>query len=169
MNTPDLLDTLGAFPESVSALRDRRIKVKAATQASLEALLSSDLESLSVAERLQVAVLACRLSGSSLLAKHYVTLALAEGVAPEDLAGLEAKGEPWSNGYPTRLATILQFTATLVQRPLDGDRIALERLLTEAGLTISDCVVLAQLVGFLTYQIRLLAGLRAMAAVERDA
>ncbi|MGD7513504.1 hypothetical protein ACQCQE_25270, partial [Ralstonia pseudosolanacearum] len=47
------------------------------------------------------------------------------------------------------------------ERPIDGDRDALLRL-PAAGLATPDVVTLSQLIAFLSYQTRLVAGLRAL-------
>ena len=60
-----------------------------------------------------------------------------------------------------RLRAILAFTRTLVERPIEGDRDALLRL-PAAGLATADVVTLAQLIAFMSYQTRLVAGLRAL-------
>ncbi|TYZ40401.1 acyltransferase, partial [Ralstonia solanacearum] len=60
-----------------------------------------------------------------------------------------------------RLRAILAFARTLIERPIDGDRDALLRL-PAAGLATPDVVTLSQLIAFLSYQTRLVAGLRAL-------
>ena len=58
---------------------------------------------------------------------------------------------------------MLQFAAALTRDPRLGDRSALEPL-RRAGLDDPAIVALAQLVAFLSYQLRVVAGLRAMGA-----
>lgn len=65
----------------------------------------------------------------------------------------------------TRLRALLTFTRTLIERPIEGDRDALLRL-PAAGLATADVVTLAQLIAFLSYQTRLVAGLRALQALN---
>jgi uncharacterized protein YciW len=64
-----------------------------------------------------------------------------------------------------RLQTILRFTTTLIERPIAGDRQAVETLVA-AGLSTPAIIALGQLIAFMSYQIRLTAGLQAMAALE---
>lgn len=66
-------------------------------------------------------------------------------------------------GQP-RLEAILGFTRTLVLDPVAGDRTALEQLLA-AGLAPVDVVTLGQLIAFISYQVRLAAGLSALQAL----
>jgi uncharacterized protein YciW len=63
---------------------------------------------------------------------------------------------------------MLHFAATLTTDPRRGDRAALERL-RAAGLDDAAIVALAQLVAFLSYQLRVVAGLRALAAGRTEA
>ncbi len=50
----------------------------------------------------------------------------------------------------------------LIENPAAGSGAALQPLLRDAGLTTASVVALAQLVAFLSYQVRLIAGLRAL-------
>lgn len=129
--------------------RHERAKVVAATQGSEDALLDPMLDGLTLAERLQVAATLCSLSDMPALAQHY----------QERLA---AQAPPASNAH---LEVMLDFTRTLALNPVEGDRAALDRL-TQAGLRAPDVVALAQLIGFVTYQVRLVAGLKALSGVD---
>ena len=60
-----------------------------------------------------------------------------------------------------RLQAILVFTRTLIERPVEGDRQALV-VLQQAGLSTAEIVLLSQLIAFLSYQVRLAAGLAAL-------
>ena len=62
-----------------------------------------------------------------------------------------------------RLAAALEHTHLLVFRPRDASAAALQALL-DAGWSTTDIVTLSQLVAFLSFQIRVVAGLRALAA-----
>jgi CMD domain protein len=62
-----------------------------------------------------------------------------------------------------RLAAALAHTHLLVFRPRDASAAALQALL-DAGWSTTDIVTLSQLVAFLSFQIRIVAGLRALAA-----
>ena len=58
---------------------------------------------------------------------------------------------------------MLQFAAALTTDPRNGDRAAIDAL-RSAGLADPAIVALAQLVAFLSYQLRVVAGLKAMRA-----
>lgn len=147
----DLLDEL-LLPvgSAVRTLRQARGKVVSATEGSYQALFDPQLPgSLSVEERLQVALHVCELTPAQALAAHYLQRLDEVGAPPET----------------SRLTAILDFTRVLVLNPVEGDRAALERLLA-AGLTVVDVVTLGQLIAFLSYQVRLAAGLGALQALE---
>ena len=55
----------------------------------------------------------------------------------------------------------LNFTRTLIESPVHGDQAALQAL-QDVGLSTEEIVVLAQLVAFMSYQVRLAAGLGAL-------
>lgn len=67
-----------------------------------------------------------------------------------------------------RLAAGLEHAHLLVFRPRDASPGALQRLLG-AGWSTTDIVTLSQLVSFLTFQIRVIAGLRILAATSEGA
>ena len=141
------------------ALRHAREKVATATQGSYDALFDADLPGLTLGERLLVALYACRLTPAPELAEHY-RARLAN--TPVDADALQAVDHGDIDTLTdTRLRAILAFTRTLVERPIEGDRDALLRL-PAAGLATADVVTLAQLIAFLSYQTRLVAGLRAL-------
>lgn len=144
---PDLLTHLLLGADSpVQGLRQARAKVTDATEGSYQALFAEDLPgSLSLQERLLVAEYACQLTPQPELAAHYL----------ERLQTLPAPPDA------VRLKAILDFTRTLVLAPVEGDRQALAPLL-EAGLETRDVVTLGQLIAFISYQVRLASGLKAL-------
>ncbi|RRH89134.1 CMD domain protein [Variovorax beijingensis] len=142
-------------------LRQQRDKVVAATQGSYDAMFSPSVEGLSVAERLLVALHACSVSKAATLAAHYRERLLAEGVDRELIAAV-GSGAPVADA---RLRTALAFTASLIERPIEGDRAAVQSL-ADAGLSTPAIVALGQLIAFLSYQVRVVAGLQALAAAE---
>jgi uncharacterized protein YciW len=164
----DLIDRLvGLTPGSKTyETRHHRAKVAAATQGSYDTLFAPALPGLSLAERLVVALYASRLTPSSTLIAHYREQAVAAGV-DASLIQLAEQGEP-SQAPSARLAAILAFTRKLIENPVEGDRDALLTL-PQAGLSTPEVVVLSQLIAFLSYQVRLVAGLIAMKAQEESA
>lgn len=146
MNPPDVIDeAAGLDPgDALHAARRFRSKVVDATQASHDALLLQPVAGLSVADRLRVAMQVCQTAGAVELARHYQ-------------ARLPADAEPASAALPA----MLQFSITLTRDPRRGDRAAIDALKT-AGLADQAIVALAQLVAFLSYQTRVVAGLKAL-------
>ncbi|HWL29276.1 MAG TPA: CMD domain protein, partial [Burkholderiaceae bacterium] len=119
-----------------------------------------------VHERLAVAWYASLLSRSESLARHYEQKLDASKL---DATVLDAiRRDALDTLAPTRLSAMLAFTRKLITRPVEGDEAALQAL-THAGIATADVVTLAQLVAFLSYQIRLAAGLAAMKALEAEA
>jgi uncharacterized protein YciW len=153
---PDVIDrAAGLAPgDPLHAVRRSRASVVAATQASHDALLNEAVEGLSVADRLRVAVHACTLAGAAPLAEHY-----AERLAA-DASGRAAAPSP-------ALPAMLAFATKLTTDPRLGDRAAIAAL-KRAGLGDPAIVALAQLVAFLSYQLRVVAGLQAMRATRLD-
>ena len=159
----DLIDRLVGLDAGSTAFRARheRAKVAAATQASYDALLDPGLAGLGLDERLLVALLACRLTPCPVLADHYRARL---GDLGADRVRIEAADAGRSDsGAGPRLQAILAFTRTLIEKPIEGDRAALQALL-DAGLGTAAVVALAQLIAFVSYQTRLVAGLQAMQA-----
>lgn len=156
MTTPDVIDTAaGLSPgDRLHTARRFRTKVVDATQASHDAIVLQTLPGLSVADRLRVAAHACDVAGALALASHYRTL----------LADAADALQPASPALPA----MLQFAATLTTDPRRGDRAAVAALKT-AGLDDAAIVALAQLVAFLSYQTRVVAGLQALRAAAGGA
>ena len=163
--TDDLVDRLiGLAPGAKTyEVRHFREKVAAATQGSYDALFDPQLPGLSPAERLLVALYATRITPSPLLAAHYRARLTDAGATPADIAVAES-GKP-SDAATPRLAAILEFTRKLIEKPVEGDEAALKTL-PAAGVSTPAVVTLSQLIAFLSYQVRLVAGLQAMKDLE---
>lgn len=191
LTATDVVDhVLGLTPgDPVDRVRRSRPAARENVQATYEALLApvSDAE-ISLTERLAVAHLVVALHGPGLLAPLYadaltardadlaaLVTAQAEaagragpyGVYREPgLAGESEPGEAFvaDPALGERLAAALTHATLLVLRPRESSPDAL-RALQEAGWSDDGIVTLSQLVAFLSFQVRLVAGL----AVLRDA
>lgn len=163
--THDLIDDLlGLGPGNpVYALRHWREKVALATQASYELLFDPGLQGLSLRDRLLVALYACRLTPCAELAAHYRARLIRAGDA-DDAMRVVDQGDP-ADLPDARLKAILQFTATLIRKPVEGDKALLMRL-PAAGLSTPAIIALAQLIAFLSYQTRVVAGLIALSEAK---
>lgn len=167
----DLIDDIARLAEGspVHALRHQRDKVVATAQRSHDAFFGEAVEDagpLSLTRRLLVALYACRLTPSEALAAHYRERLQALGTDARTVRLVDT-GTPaeLNAGVDAQLAALLHFTRILATRPIEGDRAELMKL-PAAGLSTPDTVLLAQLVSFLSYQTRIVAGLRAMDAAE---
>ncbi|EKN44714.1 CMD domain protein [Pseudomonas viridiflava] len=159
---PDLLDSLlNIAPGSpVHQIRHAREKVASATQGSQNLFFDPALDNdLSLSERLWVAYYAARLGEQATLTAHYLKQLQALGTKASVLADVDAGAIDVLDD--ARLAAILRFTRTLIESPVHGDQAALLTLQHE-GLSTAEIVVLAQLIAFMSYQVRLAAGLAAL-------
>ena len=147
----DVIDrAAGLAPgDALHTARRFRAKVVEATQASHDALLEQPVEGLSTADRLRVALHVCTLAGAT--SSRSTTR---RGSPPTP----HAMRRP-----PPRCPRCCDFAAALTTDPRAGDRAAIEAL-RRAGLGDPAIVALAQLVAFLSYQLRVVAGLKAMRA-----
>lgn len=154
-------DLLGIVPGTdLHRVRHARDKVLAATQSSHEQFFNPQLQdNLALSERLWVAFYASRLTPNALLADYYLEQLQGLNIDPAWVAAVDA-GQLEALG-DHRLQAILVFTRTLIERPVEGGRHALE-VLQQAGLSTAEIVVLSQLIAFLSYQVRLAAGLAAL-------
>jgi CMD domain protein len=186
--TTDVIDRLIGIEEGdpLFELRTRRPDARSNAQASFDALLSpDDVQHASRLERLAVAYWTIALSRSAAV-PFYADLLAAE--SPETLTALEAAlPEALTEGpygdYPAgplsvedvdglhwqpspalaetlgvRLSAALAHTHLLTYRPRDASADALQALL-DAGWSTTGVVTLSQLVSFLHFQLRVVAGL----------
>ena len=164
-NSSDTLDRLvGLTPQSPTyAVRHEREKVVAATQGSEDGLLDPALPGLSEVDRLYVALYACLLTPAPELAAEYESRltkleANLQTIRCIHQSDIQSIGD-------ARLEAMLSFTHTLITKPINADKNALSAL-PKAGLSTPEVVTLAQLISFVSYQVRLAAGLRAMKELE---
>ncbi|MEV6774320.1 hypothetical protein AB0N05_37360 [Nocardia sp. NPDC051030] len=143
----DVIDTvLGANAGAVQELRRSRPAVVEHTQGVYEALLNGPAaESVGRERLIAAAVAVAELAGAPELAAHYAGL----GTAP-------AEGDPV-------LAAILRHAARVSTAPASLTRDDIDAL-TAVGLSERDIVTVGQLIGFVHYQVRLLAGLALIGA-----
>ena len=162
----DLIDTLLRLETSSTTYQARhfREKVVKGTQDSYEAIFSEQVK-LNLAWRYLVAVYASQLSKATELEQHYVTQAKAQGISDAYLSAVQqGQLEAIDNA---QLKAILDFTAKLIVKPVEGDQEAILSL-KEVGVSTPDIVALGQLIAFLSYQVRLFAGLKAIQVLEQE-
>lgn len=158
----DTIDQIaGLAPGSAAhTVRHQRDKVAIATQGCEDALFGPELPGgLTQAERLAVAHDIARVSGLPALAAHYRAALQPLRPAPALQALVDT---PDATITDARLQAIVHFARTLTTQPAESDQAALLAL-PAAGLSVRDTVLLAQLIGFVTYQLRVVAGVAALA------
>lgn len=162
----DLIDRLAglAAGSATHTLRHQRDKVAVATEGSYRTMFDPALPGLTLIERLAVALYASRLTPSAELAAHYRDRLHAAGADAQTVAAVD--GACLDAVADARLRAMLAFTRKLVEKPVEGDRAALLSL-PAAGLSTPEVVTLAQLIAFLSYQARLVAGLRALSGAAQ--
>jgi uncharacterized protein YciW len=134
----------------VESLRRQRPDFVRFTQGSYDVLIApADPGGVSLVERAAVALLVASMERDAVLAAQYQ-------------ARLDGLGE----ARPARLAAILEHVRLVAESPATATRAGLERL-RELGLTPRDIVALTQIVAFVSYQVRVAAGLRALGAEMR--
>jgi uncharacterized peroxidase-related enzyme len=149
-----VIDTAAGLAPSSALQTARRFRstVVEATQASHEALLYEPVPGLSTADRLRVAVHCCEAAEAHQMAAHYRALLVQQ---------------PAGDASTPALPAMLTWAGLLTTDPRRGDREALQAL-QAAGLADVAIVALAQLVAFLSYQTRVVAGLVAVEAALRS-
>lgn len=159
----DTIDQLAGLQadHALHAIRHQRAKVALATQACEDLLLGSELPStLSQAERLVLAAEQARVSGITVLQQLYQQRAQALALPPALRRVLDEHGCTTGDA---RLDAMRHFVRSLSLEPAQSDRQALLNI-PAAGVSVDDTVLLAQLIGFVSYQARVVAGLQAMVA-----
>ena len=178
---------------ALDAIRNRRPDTRNQAQASYRALFAPEIPGeVTATERFAVAAFVAGLHGGEAAAFYAAGLA-ASGASAElrraiDTAIAAAKGQGPYGSYPagplsgedttgpthrvaaetrralgSRLAAAFDHMHLLVFHPRDATPAALQALL-DAGWSTTDIVTLSQIAAFLSFQIRVVAGLRALAA-----
>lgn len=149
MAEADIVDAaVGVTPGSpVAVLRRQRDVFVRHTQGSHDVLIApTDPGGVSLLERAAVALRVASIERDEALMAHYQ--------ARLDQIGGEA---------PARLAAMLDHVSLVARSPGSATRDRLDAL-RDAGLTPRDIVVVTQIVAFVSYQVRLVAGMRALNA-----
>ncbi|HMO57407.1 MAG TPA: CMD domain protein [Roseiflexaceae bacterium] len=159
-DTADAIDAIvGITPDSrVAQIRALRPDAAGYAQGSYAALLEpADEAGLGRAERALIALRAALLAPSRAVAAHYRERLQSLGVEATTIAAVEHF--PEGGAVSPQLAAILPHVELMTLRPHAAGREALEAL-EAAGLSARNIVSIAQLVAFVSYQVRLAAGLR---------
>jgi CMD domain protein len=191
-DTKDIIDLLAGIEpgSSLDAIRERRLQARENAQKSYLALFEpADFGAFAAAERYAVAAFVAGIHGEANVANFYLAKldrpALVEALKAE-ITQAETSG-PYGAFPPgplsienttgliyrvagdrktvlgARLAAALEHAHLLVFRPRDAAASDLKALL-DAGWPTTAIVTLSQLVAFLSFQVRAVAGLRALGA-----
>ena len=190
--TKDIIDLLAGIEpgSSLDAIRDRRLQARENAQKSYLALFApDDFGAFAAAERHAVAAFVAGLHGEANVTNFYFAkvdrpalvealrgeIAQAKTSGPygafppgplsvEDKSGLIYRvGADRKAVLGARLAAALEHAHLLVFHPRDPAAADLKALL-DAGWPTTAVVTLSQLVAFLSFQVRAVAGLRALGA-----
>ena len=179
---------------SLDVIRRRRPQARDQAQASYRALFSPEaVGGVSMVERFAVAAFVTALHGEVEIASFYADCLTKSGAAAElrsaiDGAVAVAKGQGPYGSFPPgplsredapgpasriaadtrhalgqRLAAMFEHVHLLVFHPRDAAPAELQALL-DAGWSTTDIVTLSQIAAFLSFQIRVVAGLRVLAS-----
>lgn len=154
--TADIVDIAAglAVDSPIAALRRQREAFVRHTQGSHEVLIApADPGGVSLVERAAAALLVASIERDAALIAHYRKRLRGIGA---DIAAIEAMQ------VPARLAAILRHVGLVAAAPGAATQADLDAL-RNAGLTPRDIVVIAQIIAFVSYQTRVVAGLRALA------
>ncbi|MGY0055154.1 alkylhydroperoxidase domain protein [Streptomyces sp. LZ34] len=176
----DLINTLlGIEPGSpLAQLRARRPEATRHTQGSYDALFvpAAPATSVTTTERFAAALRVAQLHGDQVLGEHYTGQLLGVGgatkelvTAVKDVRSLPRATEPLDpEPFSDRLRAILAHADLLVLRPAAATPAHLDAL-TKAGLDAAEIVTVSQLIAYVSFQVRLLAGLALIRGDERPA
>ena len=177
----------------LDAIRARRPDARAHAQATYRALFAPEAPgNVTAPERFAVGAFVAGLHGATAIAVSYATRLTESGASPAlrdavDAATAEARTNGPYGGYPAgplsredtaglsyrvgaairrtlgpRLAAAFEHVHMLVFHPRDAAPASLQSLL-DAGWSTTDIVTLSQIVAFLSFQIRVVTGLRTLA------
>lgn len=164
VQTTDVVNAILGVDETspIVALRNQKPSLVTELQDYYDALFHPDDESaaaLPLADRYVIAVRTASFTGSEAVANWYANLATAAGVSDEVIASARDVTIPWTND--STLDAAIRHTDLLTTHPVDARPEDLQAL-KDAGFSPAGIVSLSQTVAFVNYQLRLIAGLRAL-------
>jgi alkylhydroperoxidase domain protein/CMD domain protein len=173
----DVLDALAGIDAGSPLAELRRLRPDATvhTEGAHRALFApADAGGVGATERAAVALRVAARHREPRLAAHYRRLLTASGEGGDDLADAVAalvpglRAAPLVNGpLARRLHAELDHADLLATRPADARPEHLA-VLAAVGVTVRDVVTVSQVIGYVSFQARVLAGLRLLAGVAPD-
>ncbi len=154
----DLIDGLAEIPpgSALDTLRRQRMEIRTHAQGAYrELVVPAKPGGVSLAERAALAMRVAASEQDESLAGHYRTR-LSDVAGPEAVLATQA-----TPAGQDRFALLMRYGDLVAADPARVDQAGIDAL-TDAGLSPQDIVAVTQLVSFVPYQVRVLAGLRAM-------
>ncbi len=164
VETKDTIDAiLGVEPGSaIAALREAKPELARQDQAYYLAIFEptpASAAELSLNDRALVALRVASHTNSASVADWYEALATEQGASANDIERVRDLTNAWST--PTKLGAALRHTDLLVTAPSAATAQDLQNL-KDAGFTPAGILSLSQTIAFVSYQLRLIAALRAL-------
>jgi uncharacterized protein YciW len=168
VETRDTIDAiLLVQPESaIAALRAEKPVLAAQDQAYYEAIFQptpASAAEFSLRDRALVAVRVASHTRSDAVADWYATLAASQGATANEIEQVRDLTNAWST--PTTLGAAIRHADLLTTAPASATAQDLQNL-KDAGFTPAGILSLSQTIAFVSYQLRLIAGLRALGEIR---
>ena len=162
--TADVIDRIiGGDPNGrIAALRNQKPELIDELQAYYRSIFEPSPESaaaLSLGDRALVAIRVAAHTGSAAVVDWYAGVAADAGVSPGLVERAKDVATAWDDG--TTLGAAIGRADLVTLRPADTEASDIQ-LLKDAGLTPAGILSLSQTIAFVAYQLRLIAGLRAL-------
>ena len=145
----------------IAEIRQQKPQLAAELQAYYQAIFeptAASARALPVTDRYLVAVRVGSFTRSAAIVDWYARLAEAAGVSAGIIAQAKDVAAPWTE--ESGLGAAIRHADLLTTRPSDSRRSDLQAL-KDAGLSPAGILSLSQTIAFVSYQLRLIAGLRA--------
>ncbi|MGX1791084.1 CMD domain-containing protein [Bosea sp. NPDC055332] len=163
MSGSQLIETLSDSGSGLAEMLAERAEILNLSQAAHDAvLLPRDPGGINRAERAALAARMARANADPALAEHYRGLLRQAGDSPAHLA--IADGADPAADIGARLRAIIRHVDLVTHSPKDATKADIAALVA-AGLSEPDIVRLAELIAFVNYQARVIAGLRLLGTI----
>ncbi|KRE20870.1 hypothetical protein ASE66_06635 [Bosea sp. Root483D1] len=163
MSSPHLIETLSGAGSGLAGVLAERAEILGLSQAAHDAvLLPLAPGGISHVERAALAARMASANADAALAEHYRELLRQAGESPALLAFAEGAGP--AADTDARLRAIIRHVDLVTLSPRDTTKADIAAL-AAAGLSEPDIVRLAELIAFVNYQARVIAGLRLLGAI----
>lgn len=161
MSEPHLIEALSGAGSGLAGVLAERAQILGLSQAAHDAvLLPHEPGGISHGERAALAARMARANADGILAEHYQGLLRQAGESPALLAIADGSAADTD----ARLRAITRHVDLVTLSPKDATKADIAAL-AAAGLSEPDIVRLAELIAFVNYQARVIAGLRLLGAI----